>query len=105
MSEEASEKVQEQAGIILAIGRQMLILDTEYLSAAADRFYEKADFNLSAMLLNPTYIPSESTLLKKQADAMRLLCQYKDTLKEIDELKSEISKEKKVKEEIIKMFY
>ncbi len=99
-----ANKAKEQADIIINIGLLLLLLDTDYLREYAKRIKEKASFNLSAIVLNPNYLIEESELMDRQAEAILLLCEYKDKLKAIDGLKLKISKEKEGRKKIEELF-
>ena len=106
--EKTVEKSQEQADIINAIALPILMLDVEYCREAASDMCNQAIRQESMMVINPGYPQLKNDILRKQGEALRLLCDYVSTLKEVEKLKAKLADEQasenKMRDEIGRMF-
>jgi hypothetical protein len=91
--QKSTEKSQQQADIIMGIAIPMMMLDIPYCKAAAKDMKDQARRQESMAVLNPSHSLIKNDILRKQGDALSFLCQYAETLKEIQELKITLSKE------------
>jgi transketolase len=89
--EKTIEKSQEQANIILALAFFVQRLDIDYLREAEKDFIKQASWQESAAILNPSYPLEKNEVLREQANALKSLCDYADSLKKIDELNKKIA--------------
>lgn len=102
--EPTTEKSQEQANIISSIAIQIYFLDVEYLREAAKRFRDQASRQESMAVLNPRYTQTSNDIIRVQAKALMHLCDYVDSLKEVEKLKKDLQLEESNQELISKMF-
>ena len=102
--EKTFEKSEEQAEIIKMIALPVMMLDIKYCKEAAKDMMQQASRQESMMVLNPNHPQIKNDILRKQGEALRLLAQYAESIKEIQRLKSELSKEQETRERINKMF-
>lgn len=89
--EKSKEKSENQAYIIKTISMLLVLLDANYCREASDVMHLKAKMQESLPIYYPPNIAKIKTdILKAQAKALSLLCDYVDKLKEIDQLKSKL---------------
>lgn len=98
------EKSQEQAEILFQIGFLANMIDHEYMKEVGKAMKKQSHFQDSALILNPGHPQLKNRILSKEADAVNLLCDYIDSLKEIDMLKNQLSEEENIRDNIKKMF-
>lgn len=102
--EKSVEKSEQQAEIIKMIALPILMLDVEYCREAANDMCYQAKRQESMAVLNPNHPLLKNDILRKQGDALLLLCEYVSTLKEVEELKGRLANESKIRDEIARMF-
>lgn len=93
-----------QAEIIKMIAVPISILDIEYCKNAATRMKDQASRQESMMVINPSHPQIKNDILRKKGQALDLLCQYADALKEIQELEKQLEKQEQTREKISNMF-
>ena len=98
------EKSQEQVDIVTSVALFIQILDVEYCREAAEDMIKDASRYDSMAALNPSYNPEHGQLMRKQAEALTLLCDYVDTLKEIDKLKAGVKTREEFNTNLNKIF-
>jgi hypothetical protein len=102
--EHSLEKSTEQAEIIKMIVIPILGLDVEYCKSAVERMADDASMYDSMAALNPNYNPTKGNVLKRKAEALALLIDYVEKLKEIDGLEKQAKVEDAQAEKIANMF-
>jgi len=98
------EKSEEQAEVIKMIALPVLMLDVEYCKEAAKGFLDQAHRQESMAVLNPNHSQIKNDILRKQGNALNFLCQYVESLKEIEKLKQGLQQEEINKAQIARMF-
>lgn len=98
------EKSQEQAAVIFGVAVQLQAFDVFYCREVAKSIFAQANRQESMAVLNASYPQAKNDLLRKQAQALRALCDYVDLLKEVDQLKKEVAKHEQMRGEINRMF-
>jgi len=82
-----------------------MTMDLEYLKACSEKFRDQASWQDSASVLNPSYNPTKSDILRKQAQTMGYLLQFVNGLKECQELKDKAALEDSQRSKIMEMFF
>jgi hypothetical protein len=98
------ENSQEQAEIIKMIAFPVMMLDVEYCREAAKCFMDQASRQESMAVLNPSHSQIQNDILRKQGEALKFLCDYVDALKQVEQLKQDLSLENANKDRISKLF-
>lgn len=102
--EKSIEKSQQQANIIRPIGILAGALDVPYCRQAAEDMIDQAARQHSMSVLNLRYQPLKTDILHQQGRALRLLCDYVDALKKVDELREKLNAAERAQVEIDKLF-
>jgi hypothetical protein len=102
--EKSVEKSEQQAEIIKTIAIQIYFLDVEYCREAANDMCNQANRQESMAVLNPNHPQIKNDILRTQGKALLLLCEYVNTLKEVEKLKLQLNNENKNRDEIARMF-
>jgi hypothetical protein len=102
--EKTKEKSEEQAAIIKSIAIQIYCLDVDYCREIATEMKVQANRQESLSVLNPNYPQSKNDLLRIQAKALSLLCDYVDALKVVGEINLKIQNETTIRDEISRLF-
>lgn len=102
--EKTFEKSEEQAEIIKMIAFQILMLDVEYCREAAKDMSNQVIRQESMAVLNPNYPHIKNDILRTQAKALMHLCDYVDTLKEVEKLNAKLASEEQIRNDISKLF-
>lgn len=102
--EKTVEYSKKQAEIINMIAIPIVMLDEEYCRSLAKDMVDQANRQMALSVLNPRYPQSKNELILLQAKALRLLCDYVGTLKEIDKIKQQVAVEEKSMADIDKLF-
>lgn len=82
----------------------LITMDLEHAKKAAESFIDQGNWQDSAAVLNPSYNPEKSDLLRLSGKALMKLVEYVELSKEIDEMKQKIAANGAVRESINKMF-
>lgn len=98
------EKSEQQAEIIKMIAFPLLMLDVEYCRELANDMCDQANRQEAMAVLNPNHPQLKNDILRMQGNALRLLCEYVSTLKEVEKLKGQLANESRVRDEIARMF-
>lgn len=98
------EKSQELADLINDIKMPLFFMDLEYAKEAMEQMMKQANWQDSAAVLNPSYNPDKSNLLRLQGSALNHLIKYVETLKEVDKMKEKISTHDVAIDKIKQMF-
>lgn len=99
-----TEKSQELADHINGIKLILFFVDVEYAKAVVKAMRKQASFQDSAAVLNPTYMPEKSDLIRKQAEMLEHLVQFIELGKEVDQMKASIARTDETRSKILKMF-
>lgn len=102
--EKSEEKSEQQAEIIKLIALPILMLDVEYCQELAHDMCNQASRQESMAVLNPNHSQVKNDILRTQGKALSLLCEYVNTLKEVEKLKSKLSNENDIRDKISRMF-
>ena len=102
--EKSVEKSEQQAEIIKSIAIQIYFLDVDYCREAANDMCNQANRQESMAVLNPNHPQVKNDILRMQGKALLLLCEYVNTLKEVEKLKLQLNNENKTRDEIARMF-
>lgn len=98
------ENSETQAELIKAIALYIFPLDVDYCREAAKDMLNQASRQESIAVLNPNHPQSKNDLLRLQGKALRTLCDYVDTLKEIEKVKEQIKKDEQNQQTISRLF-
>lgn len=79
-------------------------VNLDYAKEMVGKLSEHASFSDSTAVLNPMYNPLKPDIIRKQAKSLCLLVDFIETLKEIDVMKTQLSKEQQTKEDVMKLF-
>ena len=80
------------------------LIGTEYLEKLAVEFHNRASFQESALVLNPSHNPRKDELLRENAKCIKFLKEFIDSMKRCDELKAQIQSDGEVRDRINSMF-
>lgn len=105
MKEKSTENSQQQADILMVINTHIELLDTEYLKECASDMQNDASRQSSMAALNRNFNPEKIELMYQQAEALNLLCQYRDALQTCSTLKTRVQTRDRQMDEISKMFF
>ena len=100
----SQEKSQQQAEIITFIALYIEVMDIEYCKKAGKEFIERASYQESAMILNPSHPQIKNDILRTQGKTLLDLCRYAEGLKEIHRMKKELG-ELEANQEVIKNMF
>lgn len=98
------KKAQEQADIIMQIAFPVVMLDIEFCKNSSKTWMEQASRQESMAVLNRRYEPIKTEILREKAKALRLLAEYAESLKEIQNLKNKLAEAEINNEKIDKLF-
>lgn len=102
--EVTKEKSEKQAAVILDVLFALIPLDIPYMRHFATVLNEDASKYNAMAVLNRNWKQSKHDLMVTQAKAANLLCDYKELLQKIDELKKEVREEGERNRFVDKMF-
>lgn len=110
--EKNEQNSQEQAEILKMISVPILMLDVEYCREMAKDLKQQVNMQQISAALNPnlyltilpTYSEAKNKLILLQAKALDSICDYVDSLREIDKTKLQIVVEEKQKDQINQLF-
>lgn len=102
--EKTIQKSEQQAEIIKTIAIQICFLDVDYCYEAANDMCKQANRQESMAVLNPNHPQVKNDILRTQGKALLLLCEYVNTLKEVEKLKLQLANENKNMDKINRMF-
>lgn len=102
--EKTKEKSEQQAEIIKMIAFPVIMLDVEYCKEIATDFMNQASRQESMAVLNPSHPQEKNDILRLKGMALRSLCEYVETLKQIDEMEKTLVSVGKAKADIEKLF-
>jgi hypothetical protein len=100
----SQEKSERQAEAIIGIAIYIEHLDIEYCKTIGKEFIDRASYQESAMLLNPSHPQIKNDILRTQGEALLELCRYAESLKEIQRMKKELG-ELEANQEVIKNMF
>lgn len=98
------EQSEKQAGVILDVLFALIPLDIPYIRHFATVLNQDASKYNAMAVLNRNWKQSKHDLMVAQAKAANLLCDYKETLQRIDELKKEVQEEDERNQFMDKLF-
>lgn len=102
--EKNEENSQEQAEILKMISMPILMLDVDYCREMAKDLRQQVNTQQTLAVLNPTYSETKNKLILLQAKALDDICNYVDSLREIDKTKLQIVVEEKQRDQINQLF-
>jgi len=97
-------KSYELAAILESIKPMLQTIDLEFARKAGEGMVDQGNFQDSAAVLNPSYDPTKSDLLRLQGETLLKLVEFVESLKEIDELKEQVRVNQNNMAAIQKMF-
>jgi hypothetical protein len=92
------------ADVINRMKPLLMEIDLEHAMETAKQMSRHGDWQDSAAVLNPSYDPDKSDLLRVQGKALSTLVEYAKLLKRCDELKETVAANSAARSEIDKMF-
>jgi hypothetical protein len=98
------EKSEQQAAFIMQIGFIASALDLDYLRECGRQIMQQASYQESMAVLNPLHPQSKNNLLRSQGKALFNLCDYVESLKEVDRMKEAVSVDEQHADTIAKLF-
>ncbi len=104
VSELSHEKSVEFATAFDLLKLAMHGIDWDYAAAAARKLIEQAARQETLSVFNPGYPLGKNDVLRKQAEALRLLCRSVQLLKECDEMKAGIENNQRALEQVRSQF-
>lgn len=102
--EKSKEKSEEQAQVIFMIAFQIAQLDIEYCKEVAGDMKNQANRQEIMAVLNPNHPRVKNDILREQGNALSLLCQYAESIKQVQALKAKLENENQVRQQINNMF-
>ena len=102
--EKTIEKSEQQAEIIKQIAIYVYFLDVDYCKDVAKEMINKASRQESMAVLNPMHPQEKNDILRMKGNALLSLCDYVDSLKEIEKLKGQLKATEETRNQISKLF-
>lgn len=102
--EVTAEKSIELADRINSIKMILFLIDVEYAKQVSKQMMDQGNWQDSAAVLNPSYDPLRSDIIRKQARMLNHLTQFIELGKEVDEMKAQEIRNKQNMDKISRMF-
>lgn len=99
----------EEQSLILAktlipINNHVFCMDLDYATAAGIEMVQQAGRQEAMSIINAEYSQAMTDILRAKGQALLLLVDYAEKLKEVDELKKKLTKEQQHRENVKKLF-